>query len=67
MKAPVKGSKGDRCVCKTEAVAFCFWQILFALMYITVCGSTYICQVLMQILCVHIHILYVVVHNFVLM
>lgn len=59
--------KGDRFVLQTGAVVFCFWQILFALIYVNVCGSTYNYQGLIQILYIHIHILYVLVHNIVLM
>lgn len=59
--------KGDRFVLQTGAVVFCFWQILFALIYISVCGSAYTCQWLMQTIYVYIHILYVLVHSFVLM
>lgn len=59
--------KGDRFVLQTGAVVFCFWQILFALIYVSVCGSAYSCQGLMQIICVYMHILYALVHSFVLM
>ncbi len=59
--------KGDRFVLQTGAVVFCFWQILFALIYVSVCGSAYSCQGLTHTIYVYIHILYVLVHNFVLM